>query len=173
MHARARHDAQVPALRSAVGVVALVVSCAACTDDQAGTQLDESDCAVRTLSSDAAGAVAVSVTGAGPCSAMAGVLEIDNRSGGECGSDINAVVEPGSQRLSVTGGQYGGEGGRWEPLPADIAAASGVMTYRVGISTWPLRLPPLQPGEYTIRVPGVACDDLVPIVEAAFVVERA
>jgi hypothetical protein len=173
MHARARHDAQVPVLRSAVGVVALLVSCAACADDPAGTQLDESDCALGTLESDAPGAVAIRVTGAGPCSAIAGVLEIDNRSGGDCGSDINAFVEPGSHRLSVTGGQYGGEGGSWEPLPADIAAVSGVMTYREGVSTWPLELPPLQPGEYTIRVQGVACDDLLPLVEAAFVVERA
>ena len=81
-------------------MVALLLSCAACADDQAGTQPDESDCAVRTLSSDAAGAVAISVTGAGPCSAIAGVLEIDNRSGGECGSDINAIVEAAHAALA-------------------------------------------------------------------------
>ena len=151
----------------------LVASCLACANDQADTQADESDCTVRTLASEAAGAVTISVTGSGPCSSVVGTLEIDNGSDGECGSDINAVVEPGSHKLTVTGGRYGGEGGSWEPLPADIAAVTGIMTYGEGVSTWPIRLPPLQPGDYRIRVPGVSCEDLMPIVEATFAVELA
>lgn len=173
MQAWSRHDVPVFGLRTGVGVMVVMASCLACANDQADTQADESECTVRTLASEAAGAVTISVTGAGPCSSIVGTLEIDNGSDGECGSDINAVVEPGSHKLSVKGGQYGGEGGSWEPLPADIAAASGVMTYGEGVSTWPLRLPQLQPGEYTIRVPGVACEDLTPIVEATFSVELA
>lgn len=104
--------------------------------------------------------IRVDISGAGTCGdGFAGTLTVRNSSGGSCASDIMADLAPAGERLwfASTSGA-GGATGRWEPLPDDVAEGVGIMEYPAGVRSWPIELPPLDPGRYRLTLAsGITC----------------
>ena len=121
------------------------------------------------VSEEQPSALIVTIVGEGSCApGVAATLEVNNTTGGRCGSDILASVHPGDHPMwfASTSGA-GGATGRWEVRPANTEGV-GVMEYPAGRKTWPIALPPLGPGTYTFSVPGVACGAGNQAFEATF-----
>lgn len=100
------------------------------------------------------------ITGAGTCTdGFAGTLTLSNSSGDTCTSDIMANLAPTGGRLwFASTSRYGGATGRWEPLPDDLVEGAGVMEYPTGVRSWPIQLPPLEPGTYSLTLgSGITC----------------
>lgn len=104
--------------------------------------------------------VRVDITGAGTCAGgFAGTLTLRNSSGDSCTSDIMADLAPTGERLwfASTSG-YGGATGRWEPLPDDLVDGVGIIEYPIGVRSWPIELPPLEPGRHRLTLAsGITC----------------
>lgn len=104
--------------------------------------------------------IRVDISGAGTCTdGFAGTLTLRNSSGDVCTSDIMANLAPTGERLwfASTSG-YGGATGRWEPLPDNLVEGVGIMEYPMGIRSWPIQLPPLAPGMYSLTLgSGITC----------------
>jgi hypothetical protein len=104
--------------------------------------------------------IRVDIAGAGTCTdGFAGTLTLINSSGDTCTSDIMANLAPTGDRLwfASTSGN-GGATGRWEPLPDDLVEGAGVMEYPNGVRSWPIQLPPLEPGTYSLTLgSGITC----------------
>lgn len=104
--------------------------------------------------------IRVDITGAGTCTdGFAGTLTLSNSSGDTCTSDIMANLAPTGGRLwFASTSRYGGATGRWEPLPDDLVEGAGVMEYPTGVRSWPIQLPPLEPGTYSLTLgSGITC----------------
>lgn len=104
--------------------------------------------------------IRVDIAGAGTCTdGFAGTLTLSNSSGDICTSDIMANLAPTGDRLwfASTSG-YGGATGRWEPLPDNLVEGTGIMEYPMGVRSWPIQLPPLEPGTYSLTLgSGITC----------------
>lgn len=104
--------------------------------------------------------IRVDIAGAGTCTdGFAGTLTLRNSSGDTCTSDIMANLAPTGDRLwFVSTSGYGGATGRWEPLPDNLVEGVGIMEYPMGVRSWPIKLPPLEPGKYSLTLgSGITC----------------
>jgi hypothetical protein len=82
---------------------------------------------------------------------------VTNTSSARCVSGINGRLSNGQKiTLESTSGE-GGATGSWIPTP-DTELADGVVFYPPGDHGWPVQLPDLAPGSYSLTLPVVTCD---------------
>lgn len=119
-------------------------------------------CSVMAANSSSQGDAAfrVDVIGAGTCAdGFAGTLTVRNSTGDTCSSDVMADLSPSRIRLwfASTSGS-GGATGRWEPVPNDAVEGVGIIDYPAGTRSWPIALPALEPGRYSLTLASeIAC----------------
>lgn len=143
----------------AAGLSMLTFVCVATMPACSGKPVDERarvDCVVS--SDETSSASAVTIVGAGSCDrGIEATVEVDDMTGGGCISVVVASVLPGDHRMWFVG--TSGEGratGRWNVRPVG-AEGVGVMSYPRGRKAWPIAPSQLDPGTYTLSVPGVTC----------------
>lgn len=153
-----------------VGLSVPLVVCAATLSACSNTTADQQTGAVCTIITEAhTAALVVIISGQGPCSSgIEATLEVNNATGGECGSDVLADLSPGDHRMwfASTSGE-GGATGRWEARPANQEGV-GFVVYPPGGKSWPITLPQLDPGTYTFSLPSAACDATHEVLASTF-----
>ncbi len=106
------------------------------------------------------------------CVAMDGLeLAVINPTATLCRSDVLADLSDGTQLRFASASGYGGATERWEPLPANEENV-GIMEYPPGERHWPVSLPNLQPGRYTITIHATCADSLVDLATSFEVKNR-
>jgi hypothetical protein len=147
-----------------IASLAVLAALSACTGEEAAssTSVSETWCSVlpALTPEQIEASIRVEITGEGTCAdGFAGTLTLSNNSGDSCTSDIMANLAPTGDRLwfASTSGS-GGATGRWEPIPDDVAEGVGIMDYPAGVRSWPIQLPPLDPGRYRLTLAsGITC----------------
>jgi hypothetical protein len=99
-------------------------------------------------------------------------VTVTNSTSDTCTSDIMATLSDGRQLLfsSLTG--YGGERGSWGPLPTNVVDGVGIINYPPGKRTWPVTLPDMTSGTYSLTLPIMCATETTSLVPSFSVSDR-
>ena len=94
---------------------------------------------------------------------------VSNSTGATCTSDIVATLSDGKRLLFTSESGYGGEQGRWAPLPDSVVEGTGIIEYPPGDRRSPIDLPRLLNGTQAMSLP-ITCEGQAITLTATFTV---
>ena len=94
---------------------------------------------------------------------------VSNSTGAPCTSDFVATLSDGKRLLFTSESGYGGEQGRWAPLPDSVVEGTGIIEYPPGDRRWPIDLPRLLNGTRAMSLP-ITCEGQAITLTATFTV---
>lgn len=134
-----------------------LVACSGSDDEASSTTQAGSAGCVTEPGSATNGPVTIEIVTTDDCGdTRSGIVRVTNQGELSCSSNFNAIVS-GNRLAFFSESGFGGEVGRWAPIPESEPDPVGVIEYPTGTREWPILLPAGLSGGLNWSIPAIDC----------------